>query len=377
MNDYPISKKLPRIEFIDLMRAYAILMMVQGHLTGALLDPIFRDSSNSIYYIWNFMRGITAPVFFFASGTIFSLLLLSAEENGLGVNNPRVKKGFKRTLMLLGIGYLLQIGPSFFKFLTTWNFEYLNYFMISHVLHIIGISIFMIIAFYIIARKLKIHLFWTFFIIGNLIFILYPSILNVDWNSVPRPLANYFTNEFGSAFTILPWSGFSILGAGLGFLIHRRRDLVKSNWLFVIIFILGLSLHHLSGDFLITMYKITTWDNFLYLYNNNFLHYRLGQVFFIVSIFGIICKYVKIPKIITIIGSETLPIYVAHSIVIYGTFTGFGLAQIYGKTLNGWQCLGLALIVEAAMITVAYYGKTYRKYFSMTISKVKGKFHKS
>jgi uncharacterized membrane protein len=62
------------------MRAYAILMMVQGHLVDACLDPIYRDSESTLYFLWNFMRGVTAPVFFFSSGMIFTFLLMKQEK---------------------------------------------------------------------------------------------------------------------------------------------------------------------------------------------------------------------------------------------------------------------------------------------------------
>jgi len=75
------------------MRAYASLMMVQGHLVDACLDPIYRDPNNIIYSTLNFMRGMTAPVFFFSAGMIFTYLLMKEEDkSGKGFKNARVKK---------------------------------------------------------------------------------------------------------------------------------------------------------------------------------------------------------------------------------------------------------------------------------------------
>jgi uncharacterized membrane protein len=201
-----------RIVFIDLMRAYAILMMVQGHLVDALLDPIYRDSSFLAYYIWNFMRGINAPIFFFASGSIFVFLLMRQEKDGIGINNPRVKKGFKRTLMLLGFGYLLQISPDLLNYLKTGDTQYLQWFFAAHVLHVIGIAIFMLVVFYLLSKKLKINIGWIYFVLGNLAFLFYPDVSQYDWNSIlPFPLANFLTRQNMSVFTVIPWSGFSCL----------------------------------------------------------------------------------------------------------------------------------------------------------------------
>ncbi|WP_372975027.1 heparan-alpha-glucosaminide N-acetyltransferase domain-containing protein, partial [Muriicola sp.] len=63
-----METKTNRLHFIDAMRAWAILMMLQGHFVDGLLDPVYRDPGNGIYSVWRYFRGITAPVFFTVSG---------------------------------------------------------------------------------------------------------------------------------------------------------------------------------------------------------------------------------------------------------------------------------------------------------------------
>ena len=70
-----MKEQSKRLYFIDAMRAWAILMMLQGHFIDGLLDPIFRDPSSMVYSTWKYFRGITAPVFFTVSGFIFTYLL--------------------------------------------------------------------------------------------------------------------------------------------------------------------------------------------------------------------------------------------------------------------------------------------------------------
>jgi len=113
------SKQSRRLVFIDLMRAYAILMMLQGHTVGTVLAPQFQDNSFTLYYIWSFMRGITAPVFFFSSGTIFSYLLLRKDLPFW--QNERVTKGIKRAALLLLTGYLLRFNPEVFSHLDNFD----------------------------------------------------------------------------------------------------------------------------------------------------------------------------------------------------------------------------------------------------------------
>lgn len=95
-----------RIIFLDLMRAFAVLMMVQGHTVDAFLSNEFRTFDSVAYYIWNTMRGFTAPVFMFSSGVVFTYLLRLYKEPFF--KNPRVKKGLIRFITLVTIGYLLR-----------------------------------------------------------------------------------------------------------------------------------------------------------------------------------------------------------------------------------------------------------------------------
>ena len=80
----------PRLYFIDALRAFAILMMLQGHFISGLLDPVFTHPNNPIYSFWLYCRGFTAPVFFTITGWVFTFLLLRNSEQGW--KNPRVKK---------------------------------------------------------------------------------------------------------------------------------------------------------------------------------------------------------------------------------------------------------------------------------------------
>ena len=77
----------PRLYFIDALRAFAILMMLQGHFISGLLDPVFKDPDNPIYSFWLYCRGFTAPVFFTITGWVFTFLLLRNTTEGW--NNPK------------------------------------------------------------------------------------------------------------------------------------------------------------------------------------------------------------------------------------------------------------------------------------------------
>jgi uncharacterized membrane protein len=145
-------ERTTRLHFIDAMRAWAILMMLQGHFVDGLLDTVFRDSENNVYVLWKYFRGITAPVFFTVSGFIFTYLLIRFPLYGL--ENPRIKKGIRRGIQLILIGYLLRLN--LFGLLQGKLYDA---FFLVDVLHCIGISILTIIGiFWIAAHRNK----WLF-----------------------------------------------------------------------------------------------------------------------------------------------------------------------------------------------------------------------
>ena len=158
-----MKPKSTRLYFLDAVRAFAILMMLQGHFVDTLLNPIYRDESYIAYSIWSYFRGITAPVFFTISGLVFMYLLLKAHEKGS--DRTRIRKGLSRGLMLLVIGYALRIP--FFSWLKG---QFDTYFLVVDVLQCIGVSLLLLIALYHICRKNSRVLSVVFFTLGMVIF---------------------------------------------------------------------------------------------------------------------------------------------------------------------------------------------------------------
>ena len=62
------------------MRAFAVLMMVQGHTVDVLLSNNHRNTESPFFAAWLFMRGMTAPIFMFSAGTVFMYLFRLVNE---------------------------------------------------------------------------------------------------------------------------------------------------------------------------------------------------------------------------------------------------------------------------------------------------------
>ncbi|WP_299227883.1 heparan-alpha-glucosaminide N-acetyltransferase domain-containing protein [uncultured Psychroserpens sp.] len=341
--------KTNRIFFIDAVRAFAILMMLQGHFIDTLLSPIYRDENNMAYQIWSYFRGITAPTFFTISGLVFLYLLLRAKAKGN--DGPRIRKGFYRGLLLLGIGYALRIDV--FGWLRG---EFSSYIFVIDVLQCIGLSLILLIGFYILFRKHIGLLSLFLLLVGSLCFLCEPLYRNLDLNQIPQVLANYMTKANGSIFTILPWFGFTAFGGFLATIffshVHKNRFRLITVISF---FAIGSLLVEYSSWLLMKLYYLTDIELFKSSAYYNYLFTRFGNVLILFGAFYAAEPLLK-GSLISKIGQKTLSIYVIHFIIIFGSFTGIGLKLFFQKSLNPTEAIlgAIAFMIIVCIISFHY-----------------------
>ena len=276
-----VSKK-NRIIFIDIMRAIAVLLMVEGHTIDTLLSDSFRSYNSNLYNFWNFVRGLTAPIFLFSAGTVFSYLLHLGK---LPFNeNPRVKKGIKRFFILISLGYLLRWPTPYLVYFNDVTQIQWQIFFTVDVLHLIAFGLLFILGLSYLAEKFNIRPSLLYFTTIFIIFALYPLFLKIDWKAfLPVPIAAYFYQGTGSLFPIIPWSGYVLSGGMLGIYLANNPDIFKTKKFSFNLFIIGMAFISLAliGD------KIE-----LFLFNEsafwttspNLVFFRLGTVLLLNSV---------------------------------------------------------------------------------------------
>ena len=325
-------------------------MMLQGHFIYTMLDPIYRDNTNSIYNLWAYFRGNTAPAFFTISGLIFVYLLLKA--NVKGDDNPRIRKGLKRGLELIGIGYLLRIP------FWSWFSGYFNsYFLVIDVLQCIGLSLILLVITYWLVQKKRFIFSTVLLLVGLTIFFTEPLYRELTFTNVPKFFANYISKQHGSIFTMLPWFGFIALGGFIASLFYKYAYKPKFKLITIILFIVsGLTLIYYSTSMLVFLYKLTGVELFNLCANYNYLFLRLGHV---LVAFGIVYLFENTLKhsLILNIGKKTLSIYVVHFILIYGSFIKFGLRDFFAKSLMPWQAIFGAILFIIVSCVIAFHYK--------------------
>ncbi len=347
------------------MRAIAVLMMIQGHTIDVLLNEESRDLSSSIYLFWQFLRGMTAPLFLFISGAVFTYLFLLQKKSFS--ENPRVKKGIRRAALLIFLGYLLRSpANTIIPFHKVSEQSVITFFAVD-VLQLIGFGLIFIIAACLISEKLKINNYITFLIFAVIAMLLYPLCDNVNWlEYVHRFFAGYLYKGSGSNFPLFPWLVYMFTGATFG--TYLAKNSVKTNFKvnsFSLLSI-GVSLVILSyfGSFIEYKFlNIDLWEKYFSL-----IFYRLGFVFiFNASVAYITSGLKTIPNVILIIGRSTLLIYVVHLIILYGSAWNIGINVLYSRTLEPLLAIASAAAMLSLMILLAlgvHYIKLKKKKFA-------------
>ena len=337
-----------RLYFIDAIRAWAILMMLQGHFIDGLLDPVFRDSAQATYKLWLYFRGITAPVFFTASGLIFTYLIYKNKDQAY--RRQRIKKGLVRVAQLLLLGYALRLNMrGLFQGQLYASFFYVD------VLHCIGLSLLAIIGLhYWLGKYSQIGLGWIFLGLTGVLFIFEPAYDKLPWEGVPQFLSHYFTKAHGSVFTVIPWMGYSLLG---GFLAVQMMYFKEKRFFYpMAIFlctIVGILLKYQSSALFIAIYERFDLEIFKSVAYNNYLFIRFGDVLWVLAVFMACRSFLKHPYLLKI-GQNTLSIYVVHAIILYGSFHGFGLYRFFKKSLDLPQAIGGALIFVTCCVLLSF-----------------------
>jgi hypothetical protein len=354
-------------------RSVAIIMMLEGHMTGAALADEFRNDAYPIFSWWRFIHGITSPLFFTVSGVIFSYLLVSNDHISFWKNN-RVKKGFRRVIQVLFWGYFLQLNLlTVFKVVYAdieYNTEWLNSF---HVLQSIATGIFMLLLLYGIYKLIRFIPLYIIYILGGVVIFTLNGYLEnyifVQKNLVsggfitspqyfphgaPAFIQNIIYGQY-SEFSIVRYGGYTLFGGAIGALIKRyeyRIISISASLAFI-----GLGL--LTIQF---MYPILEWiDGILYEQRIELLRVQIfnepamagmGIILTALGIMILLNRFFTIPQNLFLkMGQNTLPIYIIHVIILYEGIFGFGLyPDFINHNLNPYQ----AMFTSASFIALFF-----------------------
>jgi len=250
-------------------------------------------------------------------------------------------------------------------FVTAGSFS--SYFLVVDVLQCIGVSLIFLVGLHILFKKHSYIFSIVLFTIGCVCFVTEPLYRNLTLDHVPQIIGNYLIKSNGSVFTILPWFGYSAFGAFIStvFFRHVHRDRFKLSTI-IIFFIVGGFLIYYSSWFLLKLYDVTDIELFKMSANYNYLFSRLGDVLMLFGVFYTLEQFLK-QSIIARIGEKTLSIYVIHFILLYGSFTGYGLKKFLSNSLEPTTAiLGAVLFMVVVCFISFHYAKTNAFVYNLT-----------
>ena len=341
-----------RILFIDLARAIAVLLMVQGHTIDALLHPDFRTSLQ--YNAWLYLRGLTSCTFLFLSGAAFSLTALRHWDEQRRPSRRAVKR-VRRLVFFLALGYFVHFPMGKFAHLQVANDERWRSFLAVDVLQNVAVTLLALQAL-IVPHPDAAQLRRGLRLAGR----------GDRRHHADRPRHRldrarcrcgwppYMSHGTGSLFPLFPWAGFTLLGATFGVTAapwatrDHLQPLARGLFLAGAALAIGAAL---LGEYGWFDYGVHDWWRASPL---SFVQ-RFGSVLLLMSIVATIGHYVtRLTPPLQGLAEESLLVYAVHVALLYGSLWTVGLGPRLGPQPPGvvlvWVVVMLAAMTALALV---------------------------
>lgn len=345
----------PRIQFIDLLRGLAVIVMVQTHVFNATARPEILASP--LFEVIRFIDGLVAPSFLFASGMAYAVTTRRKIADYLTFGRPLFRQ-LGRLLLILGIGYLLHIPRFEFHHVmhVAGGEAWLRFFQ-ADVLHCIAVSLLVLQALLLVLRSEQLLSFAaTLLALG--IVAATPVVWSIDFLPIlPAPVAAYMNGLHYSLFPLFPWAAFLLLGVVTGHLFMQAR--LRAEEGSERQFMRGLAAAGV-GVLLFSL-AIAPFEPLIYpVYDYwrtgpSFVFLRLALVALV--LYGLFLyekrRGVSARNLVTLAGRESLLVYVAHLMLIYGQLGGPSFAERTRGTFGYLEASAVTVGLVALMFGAA------------------------
>lgn len=352
--------KSNREVYLDLVKFFAMIMMVAGHSFFELANPDTYSLNLFPWNWWNFARGKTAPTFLFLSGAVH--VFANFKNSTTGISNQLLKKRINMALILLLIGYLLNSPINSIDDFYNINDEKLRIFLQVNILQIFGIGLFILALIYKFANNPN-KVFIYSFVLAIISTLIAPFFIHNDLEFLPLFIRNYFNYKSGSVFVIFPYISYLLFGTCFGVISYKTKQKNKinksqnfieksvSNYNFLISAVLLI----ISGIF-ITKIMIYCGIKLDLRSSTGILIRNLGIIMLILFIIkNIKIQSKKLINLISILSKRAIYIYVIHLFIIYGIGNLRGLKHFYGHNFNPIPALGVSILVIILSILITLF----------------------
>jgi uncharacterized membrane protein len=339
-----------RVIFIDLARALAVVLMISGHTSSALLSASYRSSE--WFNVWQFQRGLTSALFLLLSGFAFSVATSRHWSSHVNPSATVVKR-LRRFGLFVLLGYSLHFPVRHFSELPGASGTQWRAFLAVDVLQLIGVT-FMFIQLLVMVVRTRRMFTVAVFGVSALLVALAPSVWRTNWSeSLPLFLSSYLSSSTGSQFPLFPWAAFVLLGAGIGQLFaHWGAASLRTfaNWGMLLP---GGVLVAIASNMRIGPAAAVGLDDWTWIPGQILL--RTGVCLAVLGVVAHISYRIKqLPHVFGAVAQESLVVYFVHLCVVYGSVWNRGLYQFYGEALSLPTTLLFVAAVVLPMIALAW-----------------------
>jgi uncharacterized membrane protein len=341
-----------RLVFIDLLRGWAALVMIEVHVVNVFVLPEIKAAR--WFSVLNFINGLVAPSFLVVAGFVF-VIASERKLDEFRTFGPAFWKQLGRIALIWCVGYLLHLPYfSFSRTVSATSEQGWLKFYQADILHCIAFGLLVLFLTRIVVKNERL---WRTLLTGvaGASVMLAPFIWDTDMLTVlPAPIAAYINGQHYSQFPIFNWLGFLMCG-GLTALAYsdaraaerERTFLRQAGWWGIGLILVGVILMELPVEVPLASKDIRA--------NPLFFATRLGIVLLLMVLCWYYAERRKTQSSFVLDASrESLVVYTAHLLIIYGEFwNGHSLAFRFGKTFTLPETVAATLVLIAAMVLLA------------------------
>ncbi len=350
-NPAPFQTRAQRYPFIDLLRGFALVVMIETHVVNAYLPAGPRHSP--VFFWLSFVNGLVAPTFLFAAG--FSVMLLASRQwdRWLRFDVPFWRQMRRLGFILLVAYYSHLQGFRASKYLRPDDPAIWKESLQVDILQCIVASLLLVHLLIFLLRRPRSFL-WGAVAVALGIVLATPYMWSIDFTSrLPLSLALYLNPHRVSLFPLFPWAGFVLAGACAGqlFLNSVRAGAVPLYMRRVL----------LAGAVAIPAALLGraipfTIPGHVQFYTTSPLYValRIGCVLLICAgLFRIQGFQSRLLDAVRVAGQESLLVYGMHLWLIFAVMRGKHLGPILGRETGYLGCLAWSTLIIALLLWLA------------------------
>jgi uncharacterized membrane protein len=344
------AAKPGRYSFVDWLRGFALVVMVETHILNAYLPQASRYSAT---FFWlTFFNGLVAPTFLFAAG--FSLILQASRQwaSWLALKAPFWIQ-MRRLGFITLVAYYSHIDDfKLSRYLSAGQNVWKSTLQVD-VLQCIVASLLIVEVLILVLRR-RSYVMWGAAGLGLGVALATPSVWAKDFlGSWPIPAALFLNPHGVSLFPLFPWICFVLAGSCASILFLNSVEQKTQNRFMnrvllsgVLMILIGFLGRHVPFTLPGLRSFFTTSPLYVLL--------RLGCVLIFFALLHRLEKSGRlVPAPVQLAGQESLLVYGAHLWIIFGFLRGEHIGPFLGLELGYAGCFGLSAGLIVLMFAIA------------------------